>query len=214
MANKPSYAAVTANESSPIKGKNDQPVDAPPPCECHSAFPHSRIASRMLVIEAATRDVSSECRSLADTIDSGPSGSQPPAPQAVRLPSPHPHPNHLESGPPAPGHGQVTTGWSAPPTPQVARSRAIRRFWMAFLYAWLIWVFVGYVIPALACNEGDADFQVCDRRRSLGCRERADRPSWTLGQAWRLAWGFCCVLVVQLRKQPADSVMDFLSDSP
>jgi len=81
---------------------------------------------------------------MADPLDSGPSGSQPPAPQPV--PVPHAHQNHLESGPPVGGHGQITTGWTPPPTPQVAKARAIRRFWVSFMWAWLIWVAFGYVV--------------------------------------------------------------------
>ena len=42
----------------------------------------------------------------------------------------------------------MTTGWTPPPTPQVAKARAIRRFWVSFMWAWLIWIAFGYV-PAL-----------------------------------------------------------------
>lgn len=36
-------------------------------------------------------------------------------------------------------------GWTPPPSMAVARSRAIRRFWVAFFWAWFIWIAVGYV---------------------------------------------------------------------
>lgn len=78
------------------------------------------------------------------------SASQPPAPQPIPVPLRHAH--HLESGPPIQIHGHPhgpTQGWAPPPTPQVARSRAIRRFWISFAYAWLIYVFVGYVLSRL-----------------------------------------------------------------
>ncbi|WWD21196.1 hypothetical protein CI109_105680 [Kwoniella shandongensis] len=32
------------------------------------------------------------------------------------------------------------------PTAAVARSRALKRFWLAFLWAWLIWIAIGLII--------------------------------------------------------------------
>ncbi|WWC90974.1 uncharacterized protein L201_005913 [Kwoniella dendrophila CBS 6074] len=37
-------------------------------------------------------------------------------------------------------------GWTPPPSYAVARSRALKRFWLAFFWAWLIWIFIGLLI--------------------------------------------------------------------
>jgi hypothetical protein len=101
---------------------------------------HQRV-ERAMHQQKHLRHVSPVCLIMRDInlpIDSGPSGSQPPPPQAVA--APYAGQQHVEAG-----HGQVTTGWSPPPTPQVAKARAIRRFWVSFMWAWLIWIVFGYV---------------------------------------------------------------------
>ncbi|WRT69309.1 uncharacterized protein IL334_006293 [Kwoniella shivajii] len=67
-----------------------------------------------------------------------------PIPHQTVLPPPtqHQQRNDIESA----SHGHGTVGWSPPPSYAVARSRALRRFWLAFLWAWLIWIFVGLLI--------------------------------------------------------------------
>jgi hypothetical protein len=50
MANKPTYAAVAANESSPKTGKNDAPVEAPPPCTCEGFRNHRAPIYRLLTL--------------------------------------------------------------------------------------------------------------------------------------------------------------------
>ncbi|CAD6567166.1 MAG: hypothetical protein TREMPRED_003355 [Tremellales sp. Tagirdzhanova-0007] len=53
----------------------------------------------------------------------------------------YPSPDQLESSPLT-----RADGWIPPPSLAVARSRAIRRFWMAFFWAWLVWICIGMVI--------------------------------------------------------------------
>ncbi|ODN97314.1 hypothetical protein L198_03877 [Cryptococcus wingfieldii CBS 7118] len=66
-----------------------------------------------------------------------------PQPQAMppqRQPQQHPTQSaHPEQGPVA--HGE----WVQPPD-HVVRSRALRRFWTAFFWAWLIWTVIGLII--------------------------------------------------------------------
>lgn len=40
----------------------------------------------------------------------------------------------------------MTAGEWVPPPPHVAKSRALRRFWGAFFWGWVIWIVIGAVI--------------------------------------------------------------------
>ncbi|ORY28831.1 hypothetical protein BCR39DRAFT_505773 [Naematelia encephala] len=41
---------------------------------------------------------------------------------------------------------QAQLGWTPPASMQVARARALRRFWVAFFWAWAIWILIGLII--------------------------------------------------------------------
>ncbi|WVR08875.1 hypothetical protein IAU60_005934 [Kwoniella sp. DSM 27419] len=75
--------------------------------------------------------------------------------------------------------GQATgAGWSQPP-PGVARSRALRRFWVAFFYAWAIWILVGLLIGG-----GISDVNNTPHRHGHWDKHgdwRDDRPIGTYG---------------------------------
>ncbi|KAK8844144.1 hypothetical protein IAR55_006938 [Kwoniella newhampshirensis] len=92
---------------------------------------------------------------------SGPSG--PPAPSDAPPPYSEPSASHqphytiphqtilpqqahpaLESGVGAGSSGE-TEQWIQP-TAAVAKSRALKRFWLAFFWAWMIWILVGLII--------------------------------------------------------------------
>ncbi|TYJ59093.1 hypothetical protein B9479_000082 [Cryptococcus floricola] len=62
--------------------------------------------------------------------------AMPPQRQLQQHPTQSAHP---EQGPVA--HGE----WVQPPD-HVVRSRALRRFWTAFFWAWLIWTVIGLII--------------------------------------------------------------------
>ncbi|KAK1922809.1 hypothetical protein DB88DRAFT_496340 [Papiliotrema laurentii] len=85
---------------------------------------------------------------------SGPSTLHPHAGQAQ-----HPHPGQHAQHHPSyqTGHvylpGQAESqgfnphqAWTPPPSLEVARSRALRRFWVAFFWAWAIWILIGLMI--------------------------------------------------------------------
>ncbi|OCF78876.1 hypothetical protein I204_00820 [Kwoniella mangroviensis CBS 8886] len=119
MSNKPSYAAIVSN--SPPKSDRQGPQGG--------------------VEGAGAR--------------AGPSDAPPPYTEPG-----HPHPSSsiphqtILPSPPAQQQRyiqdveshQSSSGWTPPPSYAVARSRALKRFWMAFFWAWLIWIFVGLLI--------------------------------------------------------------------
>lgn len=69
---------------------------------------------------------------------------------------PHPfqqHAFHTQQLVPTPHHPAQNihnaNGWTPASSPSVARSRAQRRFWVAMIYAWLIYLLIGLVLNAL-----------------------------------------------------------------
>ncbi|WVW79611.1 hypothetical protein I302_101580 [Kwoniella bestiolae CBS 10118] len=75
--------------------------------------------------------------------DAPPPYTEPHIPHQTLLPPPQQqqrqYPQDVESN-------QTSNGWTPPPSYAVARSRALKRFWTAFFWAWLIWIFVGLLI--------------------------------------------------------------------
>ena len=91
-------------------------------------------------------------------------------------PAPHPfnqHVSHTQQLVPHQIQHPATTnayvqpygGWTPASSPAVARSRAQRRFWVAMIYAWLIYILIGSVINALA-------FLIITVRREFHCPDR------------------------------------------
>ncbi|WWC63779.1 uncharacterized protein I303_106384 [Kwoniella dejecticola CBS 10117] len=66
-------------------------------------------------------------------------------PHQTILPPPPQHQRDLESAS-ASASARATNGWTPPASYAVARSRALKRFWSAFLWAWLIWIGIGLLI--------------------------------------------------------------------
>ncbi|WVN87823.1 uncharacterized protein L203_103018 [Cryptococcus depauperatus CBS 7841] len=52
---------------------------------------------------------------------------------------PHSHPGQVEQCP-------AFQGQWIPPSESVAKSRALRRFWSAFIWGWVIWIAIGLLI--------------------------------------------------------------------
>lgn len=138
MSNKPTYAAVV---SSPPKDTHFAPQnegegpsgssDAPPPC-MSSRFPLSSFSLQGWYGLSYWRLVTSD--------DGHQPKSQPTiTPQNQSLI--HQHPNNANAA----EQGGLTAGEWVPPPPHVAKSRALRRFWGAFFWGWVIWIVIGWV---------------------------------------------------------------------
>ena len=79
----------------------------------------------------------------------------------------------------------MTTGWTAPPTPQVAKARAIRRFWVSFMWAWLIWIAFGYVPPLIDSIVTDVRFIVGGGVADVGNEPVGRHGHWDKHGEWR-----------------------------
>ncbi|OWZ39002.1 hypothetical protein J010_04120 [Cryptococcus neoformans] len=74
-------------------------------------------------------------------------GHQPKSQPRPTIPSQN-HPSihqHINNANAAEQGGLIAGEW-VPPPPQVAKSRALRRFWGAFFWGWVIWIVIGAII--------------------------------------------------------------------
>ncbi|WWC72866.1 uncharacterized protein I206_106830 [Kwoniella pini CBS 10737] len=83
---------------------------------------------------------------------SGPSDAPPPYTEPSHNQIPHqtilpPSSSHQQQGQSWDiESARLSNGWTPPPSYAVARSRALKRFWSAFFWAWLIWICIGLLI--------------------------------------------------------------------
>ncbi|WVF65303.1 hypothetical protein IAT40_000027 [Kwoniella sp. CBS 6097] len=139
MSNKPTYAAIVHNNSSSGGGggvKSDSSA----------------------AVGATSGFGSGSGGGVGPGSGAGPSDAPPPysapthpaQPHQTILPPPTPQQQQHRVSYYRHGHADEAAlvsgqGWVQPPA-NVAKSRALRRFWVAFFWAWVIWVLVGLLI--------------------------------------------------------------------
>ncbi|WVQ92979.1 hypothetical protein IAU59_000041 [Kwoniella sp. CBS 9459] len=141
MSNKPTYAAIV-NHATPDSGVSAQaPASAPAPAL-------GAKGDQAVALGAASSSVTGAGPSDAPPPYSAP--SHPAAPQnqphqTILPPPQHYQQHHLDPESGLVSQEQQQQGWVQPPA-NVAKSRALRRFWGAFFWAWVIWILVGMLI--------------------------------------------------------------------
>ncbi|GFZ47054.1 hypothetical protein JCM24511_04795 [Saitozyma sp. JCM 24511] len=127
-ANKPTYAAVAA-KSPDAHDEHEHLAEAPPSYDAS-------------VAKVQVPDTGSSSTSAGGPPPSGPQIVYHVVPQGHHV---HPHHHHHADQPSMPGQAEQG-GLVGRPSPEVARARAMRRFWSAFFVAWAIWIFLGLLI--------------------------------------------------------------------
>lgn len=107
-------------------------------CE-NESLADSYLADDASVAKVQVPDAGSSSTSAGGPPPSGPQIVYHVVPQGHHV---HPHHHHHADQPSMPGQAEQG-GLVGRPSPEVARARAMRRFWSAFFVAWAIWIFLG-----------------------------------------------------------------------
>lgn len=180
MSNKPTYAAVVSSppKDTPLTPQHEGEgpsgsSDAPPPC-MSSGSPCPLFSLQ------GWHGLSYWLLVVSD--DGHQPKSQPTIP-SQNHPSIHQHINNANAA----EQGGLIAGEWVPPPPQVAKSRALRRFWGAFFWGWVIWIVIGWVFgSSFEFSPGGDFFLSTEKKEGLNTEYWVtDYILYSQGDYWR-----------------------------